>query len=115
MGDMFAALTRVFFSLLLVVAGAWMDGKEGARSRRFSFLVSFLRLLRLLREALVGLRLVWVPGRGGRGTEMEPCWDDGRKRRRRVVCELRRLGLSGRQGDGRFLHRLTVDGVRRFG
>ena len=62
-GGYVCGTSQGIFSLLLVVAGAWMDGKEGARSRRFSFLVFFLRLLRLLREALVGLRLVWVPGR----------------------------------------------------
>ncbi len=55
------------FSLPASGRGWRMDGRErrGTVTSLF-FSGSFLRLLRLLREALVGLRLVWVLERGGR-------------------------------------------------
>ncbi len=80
MGDMFAVFPGVFFSLCF---RSWLahgrTGKKGHGPRRFLFLVSFLRLLRLLCEALVGLRLVWVLGLGGRGRGMEQGSGDERK------------------------------------
>ena len=113
MGDMFAALPRVFFLYFwLWLAHGW-TGKKGHGHVAFLFWCLFCGCCVCCARRWLGSG--WFGCRGGRrGREMEPCLDDEREWRKEVVCELRRLGLNGRQGDDRFLHRLTVVGVRRF-